>query len=59
MTASFYERPILNSPYAVPSLHHALDRNGQPLDQLPVAGRHRSELITPVPRAKKTAKKAQ
>ena len=59
MEASFYERPILNSPYAVPSLHHALDATGQPLDQPPVAGRRRSDLITPVPRAKKTAKKAQ
>ncbi len=58
MEASFYERPILNSPYAAPSLHHALDATGQPLDQPPVAGRRRSELITPVPRAKKTAKKA-
>ena len=60
MAASFYERPILNSPYAIPSLHHALDATtGQPLDQPPVAGRRRSELITPVPRAKKSAKKAQ
>ena len=35
MVASFYERPILNSPYAIPSLHHALDATGQPLDQSP------------------------
>ncbi len=59
MAASFYERPILNSPYAVPSRHHALDKTGQPLDQPPIDGRRRSELITPVPRAKKTSKKAQ
>ena len=58
MVASFYEHPILNSPYAVPSLHHALDATGQPLNQEPVPGRRRSELITPVPRAKKSAKKA-
>ncbi len=59
MAASFYEHPILNSPYAPPSRHHALDATGQPLDQEPVAGRRQSKLITPVPRAKKTAKKAQ
>lgn len=26
---SFYERPILNSPYQPPNLHHPLDDNGQ------------------------------
>ena len=38
---SFYERPILNSPYRVPELHHPLDKNGQPLEgePRPVAGR--------------------
>ena len=32
---SFYERPILNSPYHPPSLHHPLDDNGQPLEGEP------------------------
>ena len=59
MAASFYERPILNSPYAAPSLHHALDVAGQPLEQEPDAGRRQSKLITPVPRARKTTKKTQ
>jgi superfamily I DNA/RNA helicase len=50
MTEAFFERPILNSPYEVPRLHHALDKDGQPLDLPPVEGRRRSELITPVPK---------
>lgn len=53
MSNSFFDHPILNSPYAVPSRHHALDKEGQPLDQPPVEGRRRSELITPVPKSRK------
>jgi type III restriction enzyme len=52
-----FEQP-LNSPYAVPARHHALDKDGQPLDQPPVEGRRRSEHITPVPRPRKQQKKA-
>lgn len=59
MAASFYEQPILNSPYEAPTRHHALDDDGQPLDAPPVTGRRRSKLITPVPRAKKRARKAE
>src|SRR5665213_1474242 len=58
MADSFFERPILNSPYQVPKLHHALDDEGQPLDVPPVEGRRRSELITPVPRPRKSKSKA-
>ena len=32
MPASFFEHPILNSPYAAPSRHHVLDADGQPTD---------------------------
>jgi type III restriction enzyme len=49
MTSSFFEQPILNSPYAAPRYHHALDEHGQPLDVPPVEGRRRSEIVTPVP----------
>ena len=59
MAVSFYETPILNSPYACPTRHHALNKEGQPLDEPPAQGRRRSELITPVPRAKKTKKTTQ
>lgn len=50
MVNSFYERPILNSPYQEPRLHHALDPSGQPLDEEPRQGRRASQFITPVPR---------
>ena len=59
MTESFFDRPILNSPYEVPRLHHALDQDGQPLDLPPVQGRRRSELITPVPKPRKRKNKAE
>lgn len=57
MTETFYEKPILNSPYEEPSRHHALDEDGQPTDQPPITGRRRSELITPVPRPRKRKRK--
>jgi type III restriction enzyme len=53
MATSFFDHPILNSPYDPPAWHHALDNDGQPLDLPPVAGRRGSKLITPVPRARK------
>ena len=49
MAESFYEKPVLNSPYEEPRLHHRLDETGQPVDGAPVSGRRRSELISPVP----------
>jgi len=58
MPTSFFDQPILNSPYEPPSRHHALDADGQPTDQPPVAGRRRSELITPVPKPRKTQRKS-
>ena len=57
MENTFYEKPILNSPYEEPTLHHALDEDGQPTDNPPIAGRRRSELITPVPKPRKRRKK--
>ena len=59
MAESFYEQPILNSPYEAPSRHHALDHNGQPLDEPPRSGRRLSKLITPVPKAKKKQGKSK
>ena len=56
---SFFESPILNSPYEPPKLHHALDKDGQPLDEPPVEGRRRSELITPVPKPRKRKNKPE
>lgn len=59
MATGFFEQPILNSPYDEPSRHHALDEKGQPLNLPPHAGRRKSELISPVPAAKKQSKKAK
>ncbi|MCP4183624.1 MAG: DEAD/DEAH box helicase family protein [Hyphomicrobiales bacterium] len=56
MGNTFYEKPILNSPYEEPALHHALDADGQPTDNPPAVGRRRSELITPVPKPRKRRK---
>ena len=44
---SFYERPILNSPYRAPELHHPLDQNGQPLEGEPRQGRRPIALHCP------------
>lgn len=53
MASEFFEHPILNSPYLPPTRHHALDDKGQPLNVPPLEGRRKSELISPVPAAKK------
>lgn len=59
MGNSFYDRPILNSPYSVPSLHHPLDDSGQPLEGDPLVGRRPSKFIVPVPASRKKAAAAQ
>ncbi len=58
MSTSFFDHPILNSPYEAPARHHALDKDGQPLDLPPIDGRRRSEFVTPVPRPRKQQKTA-
>jgi type III restriction enzyme len=52
MTDAFFERPILNSPYAYPSRHWELDPSGQPTQRI-IAARRRAEFITPIPKPKK------
>lgn len=59
MANSFYERPILNSPYAPPSLYHPLDDTGQPIEGKPIDGRRPSKFIVPVPASRKKAAAAQ
>jgi type III restriction enzyme len=56
---SFYERPILNSPYAPPSLYHPLDDTGQPIEGEPIKGRRPSKFIVPVPASRKKSAAAQ
>jgi len=52
MSNQFFEKPILNSPYAYPGRHWELDTTGQPTQQI-VEARRRAEFATPLPRAKK------
>lgn len=58
MTQSFFDHPILNSPYEPPSRYHALDDDGQPLEQPPIHGRRPCDFITPVPKPKRRSGKA-
>ena len=52
MSEQFFEKPILNSPYAYPGRHWELDTEGQPTNRI-LDNRRRSDLITPVPKTKK------
>ena len=56
---SFYERPILNSPYRAPEWHHPLGQNGQPLEGEPRQGRRPSRFIVPVPASRKKTSTGQ
>lgn len=58
MVESFFDRPILNSPYAYPGQHWELDADGQPTNNV-IASRRRSELVTPVPKPKKRRSKRE
>ncbi|MBS0366086.1 MAG: DEAD/DEAH box helicase family protein [Proteobacteria bacterium] len=52
MNNDFFERPILNSPYAYPSRHWELDASGQPTQQV-VPKRRDARFVTPIPKPKK------
>lgn len=52
MTETFFEQPILNSPYEYSGRHWELDDDGQPTNRI-IESRRRSDLIKPVPKAKK------
>jgi type III restriction enzyme len=54
--STFYDNPILNSPYEEPALHHALTEDGQPINEPPIKGRRRSSRISPVPSPRKKRK---
>ena len=51
MTDLFFEKPILNSPYAYPSRHWELDDDGQPIQVKP--SRRSADFITPIPKPRK------
>lgn len=46
MSADFFSKPILNSPYAYPSRHWELDEQGQPTQKI-IDTRRPAEFITP------------
>ncbi len=52
MTDSFFDRPILNSPYKYPARHWEIDDNGQPTDRI-LPHRRRVSFVTPIPKPKK------
>ncbi|MCC7342478.1 MAG: hypothetical protein IT170_15460 [Bryobacterales bacterium] len=55
MTNTFFERPILNSPYEYPIRHWELDSSGQPTQKISDTRRH-AEYITPIPAPRKRKK---
>ena len=55
MTDEFFASPILNSPYAAPTLHWELDESGQPT-QRKVTGRRKASFVTPIPKSRKQTK---
>ena len=57
MDSGFFERPILNSPYAYPARHWELDAQGQPTGRI-IEARRTAQFITPVPRPKKHKRSA-
>ncbi|QVM85254.1 BPTD_3080 family restriction endonuclease [Novosphingobium decolorationis] len=57
MADTFFQSPILNSPYEEPSRHWDLDENGQPTTEI-VSHRRKSALVSPIPKAKKVRGKA-
>jgi type III restriction enzyme len=59
VVSTFYDQPILNSPYAKPGFHHPLDDQSQPLGFPPVEGRRPSKFIVPVPAARRRGAAAQ
>jgi len=52
MSGSFFDHPILNSPYEYPTRHWELDESGQPTHNI-IECRRRAEFITPIPRPQK------
>ncbi len=58
MSADFFARPILNSPYEYPSRHWELDPSNQPTTKVLSSRRHVS-FITPIPKPKQLGRQMQ
>ncbi len=56
--SNFFDRPILNSPYAYPAQHWELAPDGQPTNRL-LRTRRSAEFLTPIPKPKKRGKRGK
>jgi type III restriction enzyme len=52
MSNPFFDRPILNSPYAYPARYWELDEQGQPTQRI-IESRRTAQFITPIPKPRK------
>ncbi len=52
MNPSFFEKPILNSPYELPQQHWELDETGQPTQKI-IPARRQAKFISPIPKPRK------
>lgn len=57
MSNEFFDHPILNSPYSIPTRHWELDEHGQPTQKIRDS-RRKAEFITPIPKPKKQKRAA-
>ena len=55
MANPFFDQPILNTPYEMPSRYWELDDNGQPTQET-IQGRRPADFITPIPKPRKSKK---
>lgn len=58
MSNHFFDQPILNSPYEIPTRHWELDPTGQPTQQI-VTNRRPATFIIPIPKPKKQGSKSR
>lgn len=52
MSNPFFDHPILNSPYNIPTRHWELDEHGQPTQRI-VEARRAASFVTPIPKPRK------
>ncbi len=58
MSNPFFDEPILNSPYAYPTRHWELDKDGQPTQQV-IPRRRPAKFVTPIPKPRRQKKQKQ
>lgn len=58
MPTSFYEQPILNSPYEQPEQHWEFNDEGQPTNKI-IQLRRRADFFMPIPKSRKRTKAQQ